>query len=151
MLIIITKVRTMAAERKLFIVTSYAAWPRGRRVTAQMAHDLGISAAYLNLIEHNQRPITVNVLLRLGDAFGVNIQEFALDDSDAQSAALREVLSDPVRGTGPDAAGSGARRSSACPWSPKPCSCSTRFSGWRFQASPTPPPRHPARAPDRGR
>ena len=38
----------------------------------------------------------MNVLLRLGDAFGVNIQEFALDDSDAQSGRLREVLSDPL-------------------------------------------------------
>lgn len=87
----------MAAERKLFIGHKLRRLRREEGVTqAQMAHDLGISAAYLNLIEHNQRPITVNVLLRLGDAFGVNIQEFALDDSDAQSGRLREVLSDPL-------------------------------------------------------
>ncbi len=56
----------------------------------------------MNLIEHNQRPITVNVLLRLGDAFGVNIQEFAVDDTDTQSSRLQEVLADPLCSTGSD-------------------------------------------------
>lgn len=87
----------MVAERKLFIGHKLRRLRREEGVTqAQMAHDLGISAAYLNLIEHNQRPITVNVLLRLGDAFGVNIQEFAIDDTDTQSSRLQEVLADPL-------------------------------------------------------
>ncbi|MGB1155247.1 MAG: helix-turn-helix domain-containing protein [Alphaproteobacteria bacterium] len=87
----------MAVERKLFLGHKLRRLRREEGVTqAQMAHDLGISAAYLNLIEHNQRPITVNVLLRLGDAFGVNIQEFAIDDSDVQSSRLQEVLADPL-------------------------------------------------------
>ena len=34
---------------------------------AQMAAELGISPSYLNLLESNQRPVTVNVLLRLAD------------------------------------------------------------------------------------
>ena len=33
---------------------------------AQMAERLGISASYLNLIENNQRPITVDLLLKAG-------------------------------------------------------------------------------------
>jgi len=87
----------MVAERKLFLGHKLRRLRREEGVTqAQMAHDLGISAAYLNLIEHNQRPITVNVLLRLGEAFGVNIQEFAVDDSDTQSSRLQEVLADPL-------------------------------------------------------
>jgi len=90
----------MVAERKLFIGHKLRRLRREEGVTqAQMAHDLGISAAYLNLIEHNQRPITVNVLLRLGDAFGVNIQEFAVDDTDTQSSRLQEVLADPLFST----------------------------------------------------
>ena len=36
---------------------------------AQMAEQLGISASYLNLIEHNQRPLTVSVLLKLNRAY----------------------------------------------------------------------------------
>jgi len=87
----------MVTERKLFIGHKLRRLRRDEGVTqAQMAHDLGISAAYLNLIEHNQRPITVNVLLRLGDAFGVNIQEFAVDDTDTQSSRLQEILADPL-------------------------------------------------------
>ncbi|MGB1161243.1 MAG: helix-turn-helix domain-containing protein [Alphaproteobacteria bacterium] len=87
----------MVAERKLFIGHKLRRLRREEGVTqAQMAHDLGISAAYLNLIEHNQRPITVNVLLRLGDAFGINIQEFAVDDTDTQSSRLQEILADPL-------------------------------------------------------
>ena len=87
----------MSTDKKLFLGHKLRRLRRDEGVTqAQMAHDLGISAAYLNLIEHNQRPITVNVLLRLGEAFGVNIQEFALDDSDTQSNRLQEVLADPM-------------------------------------------------------
>ena len=87
----------MSTDKKLFLGHKLRRLRREEGVTqAQMAHDLGISAAYLNLIEHNQRPITVNVLLRLGEAFGLNIQEFALDDSDSQSNRLQEILADPM-------------------------------------------------------
>ena len=34
-----------------------------------MAETLDISPSYLNLLEHNQRPLTVSLLLRLGSAF----------------------------------------------------------------------------------
>ena len=32
----------------------------------QMAEQLGISPSYLNLIKHNERPVTVAILLKLG-------------------------------------------------------------------------------------
>ena len=39
---------------------------------AQMAEQLGISPSYLNLIEHNQRPVTLTLLLKLGQNFEDN-------------------------------------------------------------------------------
>ncbi|NBR41157.1 MAG: XRE family transcriptional regulator, partial [Alphaproteobacteria bacterium] len=33
---------------------------------SDMAAAIGISASYLNLIEHNQRPVTVALLFKLG-------------------------------------------------------------------------------------
>src|SRR5581483_6674873 len=47
---------------------------------AQMAEQLGISPSYLNLIEHNQRPVTLTLLLKLGQNFGIDLQRFAEDD-----------------------------------------------------------------------
>lgn len=63
---------------------------------AQMADQLGISASYLNLIEHNQRPVTVPLLLKLGNTFGVDLQSFAEDEESRLVAGLREVFSDPL-------------------------------------------------------
>ena len=63
---------------------------------ARMAARLGISTSYLNLIERSQRPVTVPFLLKLGQAFDVDLQRFAEDDEGRVVAALREVLSDPL-------------------------------------------------------
>ncbi|BAI75909.1 transcriptional regulator (plasmid) [Azospirillum sp. B510] len=63
---------------------------------AQMADQLGISPSYLNLIEHNQRPVTVPLLLKLGQRFGVDLQAFAEDEESRLVAGLREVFADPL-------------------------------------------------------
>jgi len=63
---------------------------------AQMAEDLGISASYLNLIEHNQRPITVPILLKLAQVFEVDLQSFAEDDEARLKAELTEIFADPL-------------------------------------------------------
>lgn len=47
---------------------------------AQMAEALGLSASYLNLLEHNQRAVTVPVLLKLAQRFGIDIADFTADD-----------------------------------------------------------------------
>lgn len=62
----------------------------------EMAETLEISASYLNLIEHNQRPVTVPLLFRLGQAFEVDLREFAEDESARLAAGLKEVFSDPL-------------------------------------------------------
>ena len=39
-----------------------------------MAEALAISPSYLNLLEHNQRPLTVGLLLRLGNSFNFDLR-----------------------------------------------------------------------------
>jgi predicted transcriptional regulator/DNA-binding XRE family transcriptional regulator len=62
----------------------------------QLAAKLEISPSYLNLIEHNQRPLPAHLLVRLAQAFRVDLTTFA-DDSHARVAAdLQEVFADPL-------------------------------------------------------
>lgn len=61
-----------------------------------MAETLDISPSYLNLLEHNQRPLTVSLLLRLGNAFDIDLKDFAEDDSAALTTDLTEVFADPL-------------------------------------------------------
>lgn len=61
-----------------------------------MAGQLGISPSYLNLIEHNQRPVTVPLLFKLGQAFEIDLKAFAEDDDQRLAAGLVEVFGDPV-------------------------------------------------------
>jgi predicted transcriptional regulator/transcriptional regulator with XRE-family HTH domain len=68
-----------------------------RRLTQiQMAEALEISASYLNLLESNQRPVTVRVLLKLAEKFQIDLNTLAGDDDERLSAALMEAFSDPI-------------------------------------------------------
>jgi hypothetical protein len=57
-----------------------------------LAQLLGISPSYLNQIEQNQRPLTVQVLLKLSGALGVDVQRFSEDDEARLVADLRDVF-----------------------------------------------------------
>jgi hypothetical protein len=77
--------------------------PRLRRLRAErgetqaaMARALGISPAYVNLLENNQRSVSVQVLLRLFEAYGVEWRDIAEDEDATVLADLRAVLQDPV-------------------------------------------------------
>ena len=62
-----------------------------------MADELGISASYLNHLERNQRPVTAGILLRLAEAFDVDIKAFATEGADPAGAQqLGEIFSDPM-------------------------------------------------------
>jgi len=62
----------------------------------QLAERLDISPSYLNLIEHNQRPLPAHLLVKLAQIFKVDLQAFA-DDSQARLAdSLQEVFGDPL-------------------------------------------------------
>ncbi len=63
---------------------------------AQMGRALGISAAYVNLLENNQRSVSVGVLLRLLDVYGVDWRDIAEDDGASQLTELRAVAQDPI-------------------------------------------------------
>ncbi len=61
------------------------------RRQADVAREAGISAAYLNLIEHNRRPVGDHLVLRLAAALDVSAAELAEGREEAQIAALREA------------------------------------------------------------
>lgn len=61
---------------------------------AALAQMLEISPSYLNQIEHDVRPLTVAVLLRITEVFGVDATFFASQDDTRLIAELREVLLD---------------------------------------------------------
>lgn len=84
------------AEQKIF------AGPRIRRIRTQkgltqtgMAEGLGISPSYLNLIERNQRPLTVQLILKLASVYRIEPEELH-GESAGSIAALKEVFSDPL-------------------------------------------------------
>ncbi len=61
---------------------------------AALAQMLAISPSYLNQIEHDVRPLTVAVLLRISEVFGVDATFFASQDDTRLVAELREVTMD---------------------------------------------------------
>ena len=84
------------ADQKIF------AGPRIRRIRkergltqAAMAEALGISPSYLNLIERNQRPLTVQLILKLTSVYKVDAED--LQGEGGQTlAALKEAFADPL-------------------------------------------------------
>jgi XRE family transcriptional regulator, fatty acid utilization regulator len=61
---------------------------------AALAQMLEISPSYLNQIEHDVRPLTVAVLLRITEVFGVDATFFSSQDDTRLVAELREVTMD---------------------------------------------------------
>lgn len=61
---------------------------------AALAQTLEISPSYLNQIEHDVRPLTVAVLLRITEVFGVDATFFASQDDTRLLAELREATLD---------------------------------------------------------
>ena len=60
-----------------------------------LAQTLGISPSYLNQIEHDARPLTDPVLVKISDAFGLDAEFFDSQDDVRLVAEVREVLMDP--------------------------------------------------------
>ena len=61
-----------------------------------MAEELDVSASYLNLMERNQRPITVQVLIRLADVYGVDPREFMEGEANQAIGEIEQLLADPI-------------------------------------------------------
>ena len=70
-----------------------------RGLTQQaLATRLGISASYLNLIEHDQRAVTAAVLIKLTAVLGVEVATLSGQSERALEQGLREVFADPALG-----------------------------------------------------
>jgi len=77
-----------------------------RALTQQaLAARLGISASYLNLIEHDQRAVTAAVLIKLTTVLGVDVAALSGNSERALEQGMREVFADPGLGVAdiPDA------------------------------------------------
>lgn len=84
------------AERKIFAGARIRRIRNGKGLTqTAMAAGLGISPSYLNLIERNQRPLTVQLILKLAAVYKVEPEELQAEPG-VSMTALREVFSDPL-------------------------------------------------------
>jgi predicted transcriptional regulator/DNA-binding XRE family transcriptional regulator len=61
-----------------------------------MAARLSISPSYLNLIEHNQRPLTLPLLLKLAQEFDIDLRSFSDNEEARLLAELTELQGDPL-------------------------------------------------------
>src|SRR3981189_964334 len=89
----------MAGEsgKKLFV------GPRFRRIRQQLglsptqiAEGLGISPSHTKPTERTQRPVTAQILLRLAEAYDLDLRDLAAADEDRFFAELNEIFSDPL-------------------------------------------------------
>jgi predicted transcriptional regulator/transcriptional regulator with XRE-family HTH domain len=84
-------------ERKLFLGPRLRRLRRDMGLTqTRMAEDLGVSPSYLNYLERNQRPVTAQVLLRLADAYDIDIRSLSSDHEGGGARDLGEVFADPL-------------------------------------------------------
>ena len=61
-----------------------------------LAARLGISASYLNLIEHEQRAVTAALLIKLAETLRVDLAALSGSEERQLEAGLREVFADPL-------------------------------------------------------
>ncbi|HSB20915.1 MAG TPA: short-chain fatty acyl-CoA regulator family protein [Anaeromyxobacteraceae bacterium] len=70
---------------------------RRRSLTqAQLADRLGISASYLNLIEHGRRPLPAPLLIRLAEVLELDLKSLSAENDARSAADLLEVFGDPL-------------------------------------------------------
>ncbi len=62
----------------------------------QLAETLGISASYLNLIEHNKRPLTAPLLIQLAQRYQLDLHAFSPEEDAAMASDLSETFGDPL-------------------------------------------------------
>ena len=88
----------MAAERKLYLGGRLKRLRRELGLNqSAMAAEIGVSPSYLNHLERNQRPVTAPVLLRLAQAYDVELKSFAAEGPDgAGPEQLAEIFADPM-------------------------------------------------------
>lgn len=68
---------------------------RSKHTQAEMARALGLSASYVNLLENNQRSLSVQVLMAISDTYQVDWRDLVNDESSNLLADLRNAVQDP--------------------------------------------------------
>lgn len=63
---------------------------------AVFADRLGLSPSYVNQLEHDQRPVSASVLMRLSQMFDVDIGALSSDELDQTATELRTALAEPA-------------------------------------------------------
>src|SRR5690349_7803684 len=63
-----------------------------------LANQLGISASYLNLIEHDQRAVSGALLIKLAEMFHLDLATLSGSQERRLEVGLREAFSDPLLG-----------------------------------------------------
>jgi predicted transcriptional regulator/transcriptional regulator with XRE-family HTH domain len=87
----------VGGQRKLFLGARLKRLRRDLGVTQmRMAEDLGVSPSYLNLLERNQRPVTAQVLLRLAEAYDLDLRTLSSDPEGGGASGLSEVFADQM-------------------------------------------------------
>src|SRR6201994_5046950 len=61
-----------------------------------LAGRLGVSPSYLTLIEHEQRPVTASLLIKLAETLKVDLAALSGSQERQLEAGLREVFADPM-------------------------------------------------------
>ena len=85
------------ADKKLFAGTKIRRLRTKHNLTqTEMAGQLGVSPSYLNLIERDQRPLTVQVILKLATQFDIDLAQLQSDDRQSLVSELRGVIADPL-------------------------------------------------------
>ena len=73
-----------------------------QRITqAALATRLGISASYLNLIEHDQRALSATLLIKLTEVLKVDLAALSGTSERQLEAQLREIFADPMLSADP--------------------------------------------------
>ena len=88
------------AERKLYLGRQMRRLRRELGLNqSAMAAEIGVSPSYLNHLERNQRPVTAGVLLRLAEAYDVDLKSFAAEGGEGTGVdQLAEIFADPMLG-----------------------------------------------------
>ena len=82
--------------QKAFVGSKLRQLRRDKNETqAQMAAKLEISAAYVNMLEKNQRSLSVTVLMALSDNYGIDWKDLVSDTGASLLADLRAATQDP--------------------------------------------------------
>jgi len=86
--------------QKAFIGPRLRQLRRHRKETqAEMAKAIGVSASYVNMLENNQRSLSVQILMAIEEVYDVKWRNLVGSESAAMLAELRAIFQDPVLAT----------------------------------------------------